>query len=67
MRERAFELMPHTTRRRYTMILENLATVEETMIRLHDQGKPIPDDLKHRREELERQMEAIELEFDIII
>lgn len=66
LRNRAFELMPPTTRVRYIRLMETLTTVLETMSRLSNQGKPIPDNLKHQREELELQIEAIELEFGII-
>ena len=66
MSERAFELMPSITKQRYIELMKTLTTtVMKTTSSLYDQGKPIPDDLKHREEELERQLEAIELEFGI--
>ncbi len=63
--KRAFELMPFITKQRYLELIKTLTTVMETMTRLRHEGKPIPDDLKHRREELERQLEEIQLEFGI--
>ncbi len=65
MDKRAFELMPFITKQRHLELMNTLTTVMDTMTRLYREGKPIPDDLKQRREELERQLEALQLEFGI--